>query len=76
LDTRPTTEEHGGLNYDQQLAEPEVKSGVTLPPKVSELRKKLGHRAKQERRSQRAYRTPVGESSYAHLQRLGLQLLR
>jgi RNA-directed DNA polymerase len=28
------------------------------------------------RRSQRAYRTPVGESSYAHLQRLGLQLLR
>jgi RNA-directed DNA polymerase len=48
LDTRPTTEEHGGLNYDQQLAEPEVKSGVTLPPKVSELRKKLGQRAKQE----------------------------
>ena len=48
LDERPTTEEHGGLNWDQQLAEPEVKSGVTLPPKVSELRKKLGHKAKQE----------------------------
>jgi RNA-directed DNA polymerase len=27
------------------------------------------------RRSQRAYRTPAGESFYAHLQRLGLQLL-
>jgi len=28
------------------------------------------------RRSQRAYRTPEGMTSYAHLQRLGLQLLR
>ncbi len=27
------------------------------------------------RRSQRAYRTPAGESSYSHLQRLGLRLL-
>ena len=27
------------------------------------------------RRSQRAYRTPAGESFYAHLQRLGLRLL-
>jgi RNA-directed DNA polymerase len=36
------------LNWDQQLAEPEVKSGITLPPKVSELRKKLGQKAKQE----------------------------
>jgi RNA-directed DNA polymerase len=48
LDTRPTTEEHGGLNWDQPLAEPERKSGVTLPPKISELRKKLGQKAKQE----------------------------
>jgi RNA-directed DNA polymerase len=48
LDKRPTTEEHGGLNWDQQLAEPEVKSRVLLPPKVSELRKKLGQKAKQE----------------------------
>jgi RNA-directed DNA polymerase len=48
LDKRPTTEEHGGLTWDQQLAEPEVKSGVLLPPKVSELRKKLGQKAKQE----------------------------
>ena len=48
MDTRPTTEEHGGLNWDQQLAEPEVKSGVKLPEKISELRKKLGQKAKQE----------------------------
>ncbi len=48
MDKRPTTEEHGGLTWDQQLAEPEVKSGVLLPPKVSELRKKLGQKAKQE----------------------------
>jgi len=36
------------LNWDQQLAEPEVKSGVKLPEKISELRKKLGQKAKQE----------------------------
>jgi RNA-directed DNA polymerase len=48
LDTRPTTEEHGGLTWDQQLAEPEEKSGVMLPQKISELRGKLGQKAKQE----------------------------
>ncbi len=48
MDNRPTTEEHGGLTWDQQLAEPEVKSGVLLPQKVSELRCKLAHKAKQE----------------------------
>jgi RNA-directed DNA polymerase len=48
LDASPTTEEVGGLNWDQQPAEPEKKSGVELPPKVSELRKKLGQKAKQE----------------------------
>jgi hypothetical protein len=49
LDTRPTTEKRGDLNWDQQqLDEPEVKSGVTLPQKISELRKKLGQKAKQE----------------------------
>jgi RNA-directed DNA polymerase len=48
LDTRPTTEEHGGLDWDQELVLPERKSGIMLPPKVSELRRKLAHKAKQE----------------------------
>ena len=48
LDKRPTTEEHGGLNWDQPLDKPEVKSGIMLPPKISELRRKLAHKAKQE----------------------------
>jgi RNA-directed DNA polymerase len=48
LDTRPTTEESDGLCWDRQLDQPEKKSGVTLPPKVSELRRKLGQKAKQE----------------------------
>jgi RNA-directed DNA polymerase len=48
LDESPTTEEHGGLTWDQQLAQPEVKSGMLLPQKVSELRWKLAHKAKQE----------------------------
>jgi RNA-directed DNA polymerase len=50
LDDNPTTEEHGGLTWDQELAQPERKSGITLPPKVSELRRKLAHKAKQEPR--------------------------
>jgi len=50
LDECPTTEEHGGLKWDQQLATPEVKSGILLPQKVSELRWKLAHKAKQEPR--------------------------
>jgi RNA-directed DNA polymerase len=45
---RPTTEEAtrdaGGAPAD----EAEAKHGVTLPPKVSELRRKLYHKAKQE----------------------------
>jgi RNA-directed DNA polymerase len=36
------------LNWDQQPDQPEMKSGVKLPPKVSELRWKLGQKAKQE----------------------------
>src|SRR5438128_2534220 len=48
FDTRPTTEDIGQLTWDQLLDEPEVKSGVKLPTKVSELRWKLAHKAKQE----------------------------
>jgi len=44
---QPTTE-NGSPNPDQPPVEPEVKSGVTLPVKVSELRWKLGQKAKQE----------------------------
>lgn len=44
---QPTTED-GPLNPDQPPAEPEVKSGVKLPVRVSELRWKLGRKAMQE----------------------------
>jgi RNA-directed DNA polymerase len=43
----PTTDD-AGVRDDQPPAEPEVKSGVVLSPKVSELRWKLGRKAKQE----------------------------
>jgi len=36
------------LNWDEQLAQPEAKSGILLPQKVSELRWKLARKAKQE----------------------------
>jgi RNA-directed DNA polymerase len=50
LDERPTTEDAARAGTDQPTARPEVKSGVALPPKVSELREKLGQKAKQEPR--------------------------
>ncbi len=48
MDTCPTTEEAGPLTWDQPPDQLEVKSGVVLPAKVSELRRKLAHKAEQE----------------------------
>lgn len=48
MDASPTTERAGRPDPDRPPAEPEVKSGVGLPPKVSELRWKLNRKAKQE----------------------------
>jgi RNA-directed DNA polymerase len=49
LDDSPTTERSDSpATPDPSPARPERKSGVDLPPKVSELRRKLGQKAKQE----------------------------
>jgi RNA-directed DNA polymerase len=48
LDKRPTTEDANRSSAARPPVRPERKSGVELPPKVSELREKLGHKAKQE----------------------------
>jgi hypothetical protein len=49
LDKSPTTEESGQpLKKDQPAIPSEVKSGIMLPLKVSELRWKLGQKAEQE----------------------------
>jgi RNA-directed DNA polymerase len=51
LDESPTTERRDRpADSDHPPAQPERKSGVALPPKVSELREKLGQKAKQEPR--------------------------
>jgi RNA-directed DNA polymerase len=49
LDKRPTTEDSGQPSRKGEPPFPtEMKSGIKLPPKVSELRWKLGQKAKQE----------------------------
>jgi RNA-directed DNA polymerase len=49
LDTkRPTTEEQAERPHKDPPDKAAIKSGVTLPAKVAELRRKLGHKAKQE----------------------------
>jgi RNA-directed DNA polymerase len=50
LDTRPTTEQVTARDSEQPPVEPEVKSGITLPLNVSQLRWKLGRKAKREPR--------------------------
>jgi RNA-directed DNA polymerase len=50
LDESPPTERRGTPPPSPPPAPPEVKSGVALPPKVSELRRKLGQKAEQEPR--------------------------
>lgn len=50
LDTRPSTEQATAHDADQPPVTPEVKSGVKLPLEVSQLRWKLGRKAKREPR--------------------------
>jgi len=50
LDNRPTTEQANQDDPEPRRVKPEVKSGVALPPKVSELRSKLSRKAEQEPR--------------------------
>ena len=48
MDESPTTEKGDKPSTGQPPDQPEEKSGVVLPQKVSELRAKLGQKAKQE----------------------------
>lgn len=48
MDKRPTTEDLTGVRPERLPEFWEVRSGIVLPEKVSELRSKLGQKAKQE----------------------------
>lgn len=48
MDYHPTTEDGAARNSQPPPASPEVKAGIVLPEKVSELRRTLGHKAKQQ----------------------------
>lgn len=48
MDNRPTTENSTGKKPESPREFAEVRSGITLPEKVSELRRKLGEKAKRE----------------------------